>query len=678
MTAHTEFTMHVNPKDVTYGWNSWDPVGVNRLMHPKLDVEVILATLDLKTGVVMDEYSYHVREERCAIAEGKKVTPEMELVTEQEREEHKRITSAGVSGKPMGWIGKAGGRNLDLSRGYLKLGHTLERGFWEADFACGSDQAAVRLSVDGNDPNLRFVIIVRAPWGRSGYSEASVADARIVARSGADCPKQEVVLRAQPEAALSADTHAALLDACAETMDAAESAGAVTALVLPFESFDLRISPEGRLCDPPHFAPRPEGNDVMAELRESVESVVGWNLCWDPVFNRLQLPVNKEWVAAGLHGISVQNCYFSDGQLEYAMGPAVFTWDSGFLSIMTAFLDPKWGQEVLKSAIAYNLKPDGGLSTCRMGLHQLDATTNPPTLTWAASRIYQKTGDKAFLDEVYPALRNWFYWVKRERDRNGDGLYEWGINPGFGSEWTILMAGRMESGLDNSPMYFDQPVSEGHHTMAMNCVDLSCFQALAAESLVEMARALGRDEEASALQEEREQLKRLINERLWDETRGIYANRLWSGEFGETITPTSFYALTSGVATQDRAKSVIKNWILNTEHFGVDYPVPSVDAADPHYNPDGNYWRGRIWGPMSYLTFAGLLRYDKDAARWLAEKSAEVFLPDWWESGRVYENYSARTGRGKALPETEEAVCNCDFYVWGGLLALMALELEKG
>lgn len=659
------------------GWNSWDPKGVNRLMHPCLDLEIILATLDTRTGELLDEYSYHVREERRAIAEGKKKLKEMEVGTEEERRLHGKHAAAGVSDTSMGWIRKAGGRALDLSRGYLLLGHTLERGFWEVDFAAGADAASLRISVEKADTDLRFVVMVCAPWGHAGRFLADAEQGWVKAPATAYRPDYGVHLHARAERACAASDHAALRKTClaAEALPFAE--GGAVALVLPFVSFNLAIKPEGADVLEASFAPRPVTGTDEIDLLEACEAVIGWNLCWDPLYQRMQLPVNKEWVAAGLHGMALHNCHFSKRELVYAMGPAVFSWDSGFLSMLTARLNPWWAQEVLRSAVAYNRRPDGGFSTCRMGRHQMDAFTNPPTLTWAAGRIYHLTGDHNFLEAVYPALREWFHWMKRERDRNRDGLYEWGVNPDFATDWPVLMAGRLESGLDNSPMYYDVPTSEEHHTLAMNCVDLCSFQALAAESLASMAEALGRDDEREYFKNEHCELAQRINERLWDGARGIYANRLWSGEFAEAISPTSLYPLTAGIVPPGRANAIIKNWIMNPAHFGGDYPIPSIDAAHPAYNPDGNYWRGRIWGPMSYLVFHGLRRYDSEAARWLADRSAAMFLADWRETGRVFENYSALTGRGKALPTTAEAVCNCDFYGWGGLLALMKLELQE-
>ncbi len=62
--------------------------------------------------------------------------------------------------------------------------------------------------------------------------------------------------------------------------------------------------------------------------------------------------------------------------------------------------------------------------------------------------------------------------------------------------------------------------------------------------------ALGRD--SSGHKEDAERLRRKISEELWDNSRRIFANRLWSGRFVRSIGPTSFFPLLAGAANRDQ------------------------------------------------------------------------------------------------------------------------------
>ena len=95
---------------------------------------------------------------------------------------------------------------------------------------------------------------------------------------------------------------------------------------------------------------------------------------------------------------------------------------------------------------------------------------------------------------------------------------------------------------------------------------------------------------------------------------------------------------------------------------GGEWVIPSIARNDPAFH-DQNYWRGRIWEPMNYLVYLGLLNYQDDAARSaFAQKSYDLFLKEWREKGHVHENYNALIGTGDDVSTSDR------FYHWGALL----------
>ena len=84
---------------------------------------------------------------------------------------------------------------------------------------------------------------------------------------------------------------------------------------------------------------------------------------------------------------------------------------------------------------------------------------------------------------------------------------------------------------------------------------------------------------------------------LWDESSGIFVNRFSSGAFNPRISPTSFYPLLAGVASSERATSMMTGWMLNASRFcvtangdfignnasGCYWGLPSISADDPAF-----------------------------------------------------------------------------------------------
>ncbi len=159
---------------------------------------------------------------------------------------------------------------------------------------------------------------------------------------------------------------------------------------------------------------------------------------------------------------------------------------------------------------------------------------------------------------------------------------------------------------------------------------------------------------------------------LWHEQAGIFLNRRTdTGDWSFRLSPTLFYPLISGTASQAQAEKMMQNNFFDADKFFGTYILPSISRNDPAY-ADNDYWRGRIWGPMNFLVYLGLRNYDLPAARQaLADKSAALLLKEWLSDGHIHENYNAETGEGCDVSTSDS------FYHWGGLLALIPL-MEKG
>ncbi len=72
--------------------------------------------------------------------------------------------------------------------------------------------------------------------------------------------------------------------------------------------------------------------------------------------------------------------------------------------------------------VAYNLSPERGGD----GGNWNERNTKPSLASWAVMEVYKTTGDKAWLEEMYPKLVAYHNWWLRNRDHNGNGIPEYG------------------------------------------------------------------------------------------------------------------------------------------------------------------------------------------------------------------------------------------------------------
>jgi len=399
----------------------------------------------------------------------------------------------------------------------------------------------------------------------------------------------------------------------------------------------------------------------LAEVYSAARASLAWNTIYDPLKDRVITPVTRTWCPHGW---------------------VLFEWDAYFGAFMFSLDCPELA---FANAVAItNEITDQGFVPNGVTAHGYCSRdrSEPPVGAWVCREIYRRHPERWFLETVYPNLLRWNrWWWQARRDRDllawGSTPYEpvldtpWehkGVNDRFGAS--------LESGLDNSPMYDDIPFDPVTHQLQLWDVGLNGLYVADCEALAEIADILGHSADANELRVRAATVRQAMQERLWDESFGLFLNRRRdNGEFSRRLAPTHFYALLARTATATQAQRMIREHLLNPAEFWGEWVLPSIARNDPAYH-DQDYWRGRIWGPMNFLTYISLLQYPAliDARLNLVEKSKALLLKNWRAHGHVLENYNAETGdntvaKGKHGGDS--------FYYWGGLLGTIAL-IESG
>lgn len=379
--------------------------------------------------------------------------------------------------------------------------------------------------------------------------------------------------------------------------------------------------------------------------RAAVRDIMGWNTVWDRVNARPYITCSRNW------------------DLKKFGGFGFWLNDMAVNALLVAPFDEDQARECL-SLLLSAATPEGNLPCIVTGNDAWVDRTQAPLVSLIVWQIHARTGWRGLLELAYPVLAANNAWLTRARDGSGEGLLSFGSSDaGAGLYLGTKLAAKDESFMDNSPMHDEAAWMPGPRTLDAHDVGLSSLAALDAEMLARMARVLGRDAAPHAAAAER--LRGLIRSRLWDAERGVFANRLWSGRFVRSVTPTSFLPLLAGAADGAQARAMLEK-LADPHWFGGSPGLPSVARHDPAL-ADNVYWRGRIWPILNWLTWQGLVRAGAaEAAEALRAQGLALFAQSW-ERRLAPENFHPGTGEGLDQPDTDP------FYSWTALLPWMAL-----
>ena len=330
-------------------------------------------------------------------------------------------------------------------------------------------------------------------------------------------------------------------------------------------------------------------------------------------------------------------------------------WDSAFHAITLS----KYSLEMAKEEILnlfYAQKKDGRIpheiflskEFCKLFWKVDDYTpwtTQPPVLALAVAKLLQMEEDRKFAEIAYESLDRYDRWFRSQRDKDEDQL--------------MCYVDFLESGWDDS-VRWDEPrrrfsnnpekykMAYSQVRMApVEAIDLNCLIYLQRKILSNLAEELGYKDEAEKYQNLAEKTVNGINELMWDEDTAFYYD-IYEKEHKSVgvKTPAAFLTLYAGVATQQQAKKLVKH-LLNPREFWTKFPLPTVSADDPKYDPKG-YWRGRSWLNIIWFTYHGLKRYGFDnEARMLAQSVINIMS----KGPSCNENYDSQTGEPLGVPD---------------------------
>jgi len=377
---------------------------------------------------------------------------------------------------------------------------------------------------------------------------------------------------------------------------------------------------------------------------DAMRDVVAWNTIWDETNARPYTAVTRIWNLGKF---------------------AVWFNDQIFAALLAGVFDADLARENMATAMA-GATPQGNIACIVTSNDAWVDRTQLPFGALVVWQLYQRTGERSMIQASYDALVRNRRWWQDNRDPDGFGLLSCGTSDvGEGLYKGTAFGARNETGMDNSATHDEAIYDPVTRTLSTFDLGLNCAAALDAEMLSKMAVVLGKHDDARQFAALAERHRTLISETLWDESRGIFANRQRRGGFVRSLSPTSFYPLLCGAATPAQAARLLEH-LSDETTFGGDFVLPNATRDDPAF-ADNVYWRGRIWPNVNYMVWLGLRRYGFTAeASKLAGQSYDLFMKNWREDRIASENYNAVTGEALDQGDTDP------FYIWAAMLPMMA------
>jgi len=123
------------------------------------------------------------------------------------------------------------------------------------------------------------------------------------------------------------------------------------------------------------------------------------------------------------------------------------------------------------------------------------------------------------------------------------------------------------------------------------------------------------------------------------------------------LTWNIFMPLYGGLLSQQEARDLVQNYLLNQDLFMTEFGVVSTAKTEPSFDPVSGFWRGPIWLAPHWFIYKGLKRYGFQAEAEIIKKKTLLLI----EKSGFREHYHPVTGEGLGAED----------FTWGGLVVDM-------
>lgn len=220
-----------------------------------------------------------------------------------------------------------------------------------------------------------------------------------------------------------------------------------------------------------------------------------------------------------------------------------------------------------------------------------------PLFVCLGGSYLKRTGNLSLIDQLWPSFEAALSWLEKYGDLDGDGFLEYARENPKG----LIQQGWKDS--HDSVFHADGRDAKGPIALC----EVQGYAYLAWVSGYQMARALGRLEQAERYLNHAEELKKHFNERFWLDDLGTYALAL-DGDKNPCRVPSSNagQCLFTGIVEPERARILVKS-LMSPESFS-GWGIRTIPSGVKRYNPM-SYHNGSVWPHDVALVAWGMSKY---------------------------------------------------------------------
>ena len=290
----------------------------------------------------------------------------------------------------------------------------------------------------------------------------------------------------------------------------------------------------------------------------------------------------------------------------------------------------------------------------------IDAT---PLFVILAGAYYERTGDKEFVQSIWPHIERALAWIDQFGDVDGDGFVKYARQSRRG----LLNQGWKDS--HDAVFHRDGALAEGPVALC----EVQAYTYAAKRSAAVLARCLGDGAFAKRLASEAETLRRKFEDTFWCEELSTYALALdGKRQLCCVRTSNAGHCLFAGIVNGDRAHRVATTLTSGASFSG--WGVRTVAEGEARYNPM-SYHNGSIWPHDNALVAAGFARYGfkNEAAKILTGLFDASLFFDLHRLPELFCGFPRRPGESPTLYPT-----SCSPQTWASCAVFLVLQACLG